>query len=138
MAVRESGAGRSGAALERVGTGALVKGIVSQVELLARKELELAKMELRADVRREARVAGGLGLAALTALITVVLLLVTAVLALSLVLPGWAAGLIISGLTLAVTAVLGLMSWSRRLRTPMARTRQTLKDDLTWARERLA
>jgi len=73
-----------------------------------------------------------------TALITVVLLLVTAVLALSLVLPGWAAGLIVSGLTLAVTAVVGLVSWSRRLRTPMARTRQTLKDDLTWARERLA
>ena len=138
MAVRASGSGRSAGALERVGTGALVKEIVSQVELLARKEVELAKTELRADVRREARVAGGLGLAAVTALITVVLLLVTAVLALSLVLPGWAAGLIVSGLTLAVTAVVGLVSWSRRLRTPMARTRQTLKDDLTWARERLA
>jgi hypothetical protein len=138
MAVKGSEASRSGGTLRNVGTGALVKEIVSQVELLARKEVELAKIELRADVRQEARVAGGLGAAAVTGLITVVLLLVTVVLALSMVLPGWAAGLIVSGVTLAVTAVLGLVSWSRRLRNPMARTRQTLKDDLTWARGRLA
>jgi len=134
MAMREP----EGSALEGARTGTLVKELVSQVELLARKEVELAKVELRANLHKEAGVAGGLGLAAVTLLITITLLLVTAVLGLSLVLPGWAAGLIISGVTLAVTIVLGLVSWSRRVRKPMARTRETLKEDYTWARERLA
>src|SRR6185312_14629304 len=134
MAMREP----EGSALEGAGTGTLVKELVSQVELLARKEVGLAKVELGANLHKEAGVAGGLGLAAVTLLITITLLLVTAVLGLSLVLPGWAAGLIISGVTLAVSSVLGLLSWSRRVLKPMARTRETLKEDYTWARERLA
>jgi hypothetical protein len=69
----------------------LVKELVSQVTLLAKRQVELAKAEIRADVRAEARVAGGLGLAAVGAIIVATLLLVTGALALSLVLPGWAA-----------------------------------------------
>jgi uncharacterized membrane protein YqjE len=122
----------------RLGTGALVKEIASGVERLAKKQVELAKTELRADLKREARVAGGLGVAALAALITVNLLLVTAALALSKVMPAWAAGLVVSGFMLLVAAVVGLVSWSSRLREPMSRTRRTLKDDVTRMREQLA
>ena len=73
-----------GEAHQRLGTGALMRKIVSQAELLAKKEIELAKTELRTDLRLEARVAEGLGVAAVAALVTVNLLLFTAALALSL------------------------------------------------------
>jgi hypothetical protein len=125
-------------AKQRLGTGALVRQIVSQAEILVKKELELAKTELRVDLRSEARVAGGLGIAALAGLITINLLLVTAALALSLVMPAWAAGLIVSGVMLAVAAIFGLVSWRRRLRDPLAHTRRTLKDGVKWTKERFA
>ena len=62
-----------------------------------KKQVELAKTELRADVRTEAKVAGGLGVAAVCGIITVTLLLVTAAFALALVMPAWGAGLIVTG-----------------------------------------
>ena len=123
---------------QRVGTGALVRQIVSQAELLAKKEIELAKTELRADLRLEARVAQGLGIAAVAALVAVNLLLFTAALALSLVMPGWAAGLIVSGVMLMVALLFALASWRRRLRDPMAHTRRTLSDGVKWTKERFA
>jgi hypothetical protein len=123
---------------QRLGTGALVREIVSKAELLAKKELELAKTELRVDLRSEARVAGGLGIAALAALIAVNLLLVTSALALSLVMPAWAAGLIVTGVMLLVAALFGVVSWRRRLRDPLAHTRRTLKDGVKWTKERFA
>ena len=123
---------------QRLGTGALVKQIVSRAELLAKKEFELAKTELRVDLRSEARVAGGLGIAALAAFIAVNLLLVTSALALSLVMPAWAAGLIVTGVMLLVAALFGVVSWRRRLRDPLAHTRRTLKDGVKWTKERFA
>ena len=70
--------------------------------------------------RTEAKVAGGLGLAAVGAIITVTLLLVTAALALALVMPAWAAGLIVTGVRGGgrVAIVAGL-SWKRRVRKPL-------------------
>jgi hypothetical protein len=128
----------SGEGAKQLGTGALLKEIGSHLELLAKKQFELATTELRADLQSEARAAGGLGIAALAALAGINLLLVTGVLGLAQLMPGWQAGLIVSGATLVVAAILGLVSWRRRLRDPMSRTRKTLKDDAKWTRERLA
>jgi hypothetical protein len=116
----------------------LVKEIISQVTLLAKRQIELAKAEIRADVRAEARVAGGLGLAAVGAIIVATLLLVTAALALSLVLPGWAAGLIVTGVVAIAVALVALFSWRRRVRTPLQHSRDELKQDVRFARERFA
>jgi hypothetical protein len=116
----------------------LIKEIISQVSLLAKRQIELAKAEIRADVRAEARVAGGLGLAAVGAIIVATLLLVTAALALSLVLPGWAAGLIVTGVVAIAVALVALFSWRRRVRTPLQHSRDELKQDVRFARERFA
>ena len=115
-----------------------MRKVVTQAELLAKKEIELAKTELRADLRSQTRVAEGLGVAAVAALVTVNLLLFTAALALSLVMPGWAAGLIVSGVMLIVALLFATVSWRRRLREPLAHTRRTLKDGVNWTRERFA
>jgi hypothetical protein len=116
----------------------LVKEIATNTSLLVKKQVELTRTELRADVRTEAKVAGGLTLAAVCAIITVTLLLVTAALALSLVLPAWAAGLIVSGVMAAVVGVVAGLSWRRRVRKPLATSRTALSRDIRLTKERFA
>jgi len=127
---REAGAAQ-------MSTPALLKEITAQVELLAKKQIELAKTELLADLRKEATAAGGMGAAAVVALAGANLLLVTGVLALALLMPAWAAGLVGSGATLLLAAIVGLVSWRRRVQKPLARTRATLEEDVRFAKERL-
>jgi hypothetical protein len=73
-----------------------------------------------------------LGLCGLT------LALVTVVLALSLLLPGWAAGLIVTAVVLAAAAIVALIGWRKRVRNPLDRTRRHLKEDVRWMKERIA
>ena len=115
---------------------ALVKEIAAQAGLLVKKQVELARTELKANARTEAKVAGGLGLAAVGAVITVTLLLVTAALALALVMPAWGAGLIVSGFVAAVVAIVAAVSWSRRVRQPLQHSRNGLRRDVRFAKER--
>jgi len=122
----------------RLSTFALVKEIVVETRRLAAKHVELARTELKADARTEAKVAGGLGLAAVGAIITVTLLLVTAAFALALVLPAWAAGLIVSGVVALAAATVAGVSWRRRVRRPLQHSRQELRANLRLARERFA
>jgi heme A synthase len=122
---------------EQMSTATLLKEITIQVELLAKKQIELAKAELLADLRKEAAAAGGIGVAAVVALAGVNLLLVTGVLALALLMPAWKAGIVVGGATLLVAAILGLVSWRRRVRQPLARTRATLEEDVRFVKERL-
>lgn len=125
------------ASVQDLSTVELVRHITGEVGHLAQKQIELAKAELKADLKSEAIMVGGLSLAALTGLCTVNLLLVTVVLALATVLPGWQAGLIVSGVTLLTTAVVAAIAWNKRVRSPMARTKRSLQEDVQWTRERL-
>jgi len=122
----------------RLSTVQLLKAIASQGGLLVKKQIALAKTELKSDARTEAKVAGGLGLAAVGAIITVTLLLVTVAFALALVLPAWAAGLLVSGIVAVFVAVLAGVSWSRRIRKPLQRSRHKLKQDIRFTKERFA
>ncbi len=126
--------------LRRLGTKDLVTEVARKASALARKEVELAKAELRTDLRSEVEMAGGLGAAGLCAIWGVELLLVAIVLALMEggVLPGWAAALIVAAVVFAIGAAVGLWGWSRRVRKPLDTTRRSLQDDVRWAKERLA
>jgi hypothetical protein len=121
-----------------ISTPALLKEIAGRVELLAQKQLELMKAELLAQLQRESGVARGLGIAAAAALAGTILLLVTGVLALSSRMPAWLAGLAVSGVLLLGGAIIGLISWRRRIREPLPRSREALKNDVNWVKERLA
>jgi hypothetical protein len=116
----------------------LMSEIRDQVTLLVRKQLDLAKTELRADIKAEAVMAGGLGAAALFGILTLAMLFVSAAFALGLVMPLWAAGLVVSGFLLVLTGAAALFGWSRRVRTPLKVTRETLKEDVRWTKQRLA
>lgn len=123
--------------VQELSTVELVKQITTEVGHLAQKQVELAKAELKADLKSEAVMVGGLSLAALGAICTVNLLLVTGILALSTMLRGWEAGLIVSGVTLLATVLTAVLAWSRRVRSPMARTKRSLREDVEWTKERL-
>jgi hypothetical protein len=106
---------------------------------LARKELELARVEVRQDLRSEIMMAGGLGVAGVCALLVLQLLLVAVVLALmeSGLFPGWAAAVIVGAVVLLVGTGAGLWGWGRRVRRPLDSTRRSVRDGVRWAKEQV-
>jgi hypothetical protein len=130
-------AGRERAAAT-LSTAELVKEITAEVGQLVRRQIDLAKAELKADLRSEAVMAGGLGIGAILGLTTLNMLFVTVALALAQVMPGWLAGLIVSAFLLGLAVIAALIGWSKRVRRPLARTRDSLKEDVRWTKERLA
>lgn len=116
----------------------LLRKIRGQASLLVHKEIDLAKVEFRESLKNEALMAGGLIAAALLAMFALNLLLMAAVFALALIMPAWAAALVLAGAFLVAGVIVGLVFWSRRVKSPMVRTRETIKDDLTITRRKAA
>lgn len=123
---------------KQASTAGLIAELVSQSVALAKKELALARTELREDLRGEVAGAVRLGMAAVAGLLTVNILLVTAVFALARTMPNWAAGLLASGVTLLFAVALALSGWRRVTHRPLERTRRTLKEGAPWTDEKLA
>ena len=117
---------------------ALIGEITGKATLLARKEIELAKAEIRADLKSQLATVKAMGFAALAGLLGVNILLVAVVLALATTIPGWLAALIVGGAILLIGAVVGYVGWRRMVTNPLALTRQSLKEDVRWVKERLA
>jgi Putative Actinobacterial Holin-X, holin superfamily III len=118
----------------------LVTELTRKASLLARKEIALAKSEAKEDLRAEIRMASGLGVAGVCALITVQLLLVAVVFALAEaeVMSGWLAALVVAAVVLAIGTVAGLVGWAKRVRVPLDTTRRTVQENLRWVKERTA
>jgi uncharacterized membrane protein YqjE len=118
----------------------LVTELAQKASLLARKEVELAKVEAREQLRAEVKMASGLGVAGVCALLTVQLLLVSVVFALAEaeIVRGWLASLIVAAVVLAIGTVAGLMGWKKRVRKPLPATRRSVQENVRWAKERVA
>lgn len=89
--------------------GALVHDLSEQTSALVRSEVELAKAELAAKGKAAGLGAGLLGAAGVLALFGVGALIATLILVLALVLPAWAAALIVTVLLFAAAGVAGLV-----------------------------
>ena len=116
----------------------LIGEITAKATLLAKKEIELAKTELKADLTSELAMVKGFGLAVLVGVLGLNMCLMAIVLALAAYLPGWLVALLIGGVLVVAAGILGYASWTRRVKSPLAITRKTLKEDAQWAKERLA
>ncbi len=116
----------------------LIKEITGQVGLLAKTQIDLAKTELKADLKSEVAMVSGLGIAALAGITTLNMLVVTAILALAQKMPTWQAGFIASGVFLVIAILAASIGWNKRVRRPLEKTRRTLKEDAQWTKERLA
>src|SRR5216684_1930138 len=119
------------ARLESMSNKELLQHIMQNAVLLAKKEVELAKAELKADLKKEVAMAKGLGVAGLCAIWSVSMMLVAGAMALGTALPEWAAALIVAAAVL-------LVGWGKRVTEPLEMTRRTLKEDVQWAKERIA
>lgn len=84
--------------------GALVHRLSEQIPELVRSELRLAQAELTEKGKKAGLGAGLFSAAGLLAFFGVATLIATAVIALALVLPAWAAGLIVAGALLVAAA----------------------------------
>jgi hypothetical protein len=124
--------------VEQMSNRELLGHVMESAALLAKREFELAKTELRADLKSEVAMAKGLGVAGVCALCTLNMLLVAVAMALGNVMAEWGAALIVAAGVLMVGTVFGLLGWGKRVKEPLQATRRTLKEDATWAKERLA
>jgi uncharacterized membrane protein YqjE len=88
--------------------GSLVHDLSTQIPELVRSELRLAQAELAEKGKRAGTGAGLFGAAGVVALYGVAVLLAAVVIALALVLPAWAAALVVAVVLLAVAGVLAL------------------------------
>ena len=119
-------------------TRELVSRLVKAGSLLVAKEVELARAEIKADLQAELGVLKLMVAAAVAAVLGMNLLLISAVFALTRWMPGWLAALVLAGVVLVIAIGLGLIGWARRVSSPLAVTRKTVKEDMQWAKERLA
>jgi hypothetical protein len=140
MASGETGPTLGGPSLRALSARDLVMQLTRKASLLARKEVALARSEVKEDLRTEIRTATGLGVAGVCALCTLNLLLVAVVLGLmqAEVMPGWAAALVVAAVVLLIGTAAGLVGWSRRVRQPLDTTRRSVQENLRWAKERVS
>lgn len=116
----------------------LVREIIGKATLLAKKEIELAKAEIRQDLGAELGMVKALGIAAILALLALNAFVVAGILALALIVPGWASALIVGGGLLIIAAIIGYIGWRHHVRNPLDTTRESLKKDVQWIKERAA
>jgi uncharacterized membrane protein YqjE len=95
----------------------LVTDIPALVRELVEREIELVKTELIAKLKQL-----GIGAALLVGAVVVILamlgvLLTAIILALSLVMPGWAAALIVAGVLVLIAALLAFLGYRRIVKT---------------------
>jgi hypothetical protein len=114
--------------------GDLVGDLTTETSRLLHDHVELAKREIRADIRDATRVAGALGAAAVAGIVALVTLSLAAGWGLAEVMaPGWAF-LIVGGAWVLVAAVLG-MAGKRKIDQMDPGPRATideLKEDQRW------
>ena len=102
------------------------------------KEIDLAKHEIKADLRSEIAAAKGLAVAALVGLLALNGFVVAMILALAKIMPGWVAGVLVGVVMLLIGGAVGYVAWSRRVTQPLAYTRKMIRETAQWAKERLA
>lgn len=114
----------------------VLQDIVGNIQNIVRSEVRLAKTEVGEELRR-ARSAGVLfGVGAVTATFSALFFLLTIVYALTLVMPAWAAALIVAagvGVIAAVSLALGMKRFKTIHAAP--KTAASLKENVQWAKQ---
>jgi len=122
---------------ERPGYRTLLGRIRNNVRLYIRKQLELPRQEIAEIVRANLRAAIWFGVAFAFVLGTLIALTVFVIALVALVLPLWAAALVVLLLFVALAALTGYVGYRKlELRGP-TRTINSLKETMRWAKSRL-
>jgi membrane protein implicated in regulation of membrane protease activity len=116
----------------------LLSDLAGETVDLFRQELALFKTELQEKLSRAGIGAAALAAAALIAFSGWLFLLLAAVFAFMIIVPAWAAALIVGVLVLAIAGVLALIGRSRMRADALTpeRTLRSLRQDEAWIKER--
>jgi uncharacterized membrane protein YqjE len=117
----------------------LVKQLSEQSSALARKEVELAKLEVTEKAKRTGIGAGMFGGAGLLGVAALGALTACFILALNLVVAGWAAALIVAGIYALIASGLAITGKSNLQKgTPPAPQQavESTKEDVAWVKDR--
>ena len=119
-------------------TGELVKDLSNQVSLLARQEIELAKVEMAEKGRRAGLGLGLVAAAGVSALLALGTLTACVVLALDGAMPAWLAALIVALAWSVVAPVLASVGKQKmeQAGTPVPeQTVESVKEDIKWLKD---
>jgi hypothetical protein len=126
------------AATSSLTTPELLGEIGAKVVLLVTKEVDLAKQEVKEDVRAEIAAIKAFAAAAVAGVTTLNLLLIAAVFALAPYLELLRATLGAAGIMLLITIAAAAIAWRKRVKKALDLTRKTVEEDVQWAKEQLA
>ena len=116
------------------------KKFAADLRELVRLEIALAKSELASKGKHAAIGVGLLLVALLTVFLLIATLVTAAVLAFALVVPGWAAALVVAGLLLLVTGacvVIGIQALRSAVPPLPKQAIQSSKENIEWLKARL-
>lgn len=120
--------------------GELLGGLVGNMQDLIRGEVGLAKQELKEEAKQAGVGAGMLAGAGVMALVGLIFVGLTVTYALMIVLPGWAAALIVAAIFLIAGFILFSLG-RQRLQSvdPVPRqTIESLKEDTEWIKQQVS
>ena len=120
------------------GLSDVLQDIVRNVQEIVRSEVRLAKTEFREEAAKAKDSGILLAVGAVTGIFAILFLLLTMVYALALVMPNWAAALIVGAALAIVTSILltvGLKRFKRIHPTP-EHTVESIKENVAWAKQR--
>ena len=122
-----------------VGIGAAGKAVAEDISTLVKAEIALAKAELSQPLKAKAAGAGAFGAAGALGWLGLQGLLITAGLALALVLPAWLAALIVT-VVLLVGAAAAAMVGKRKMaaKVSLDTTKANVEEDVAWTKSHLA
>jgi Putative Actinobacterial Holin-X, holin superfamily III len=128
----------SGERLEALPLAELLSSISDKAKLLVQKEVELAKTEVRADLKSEIGMAKSLAIGGVALMLGVQMLLVSLAFVLASSMEGWLAALVVGGPFLLLGIAALVTGWAKRVQKPLESTRESVKENLEWAKNRLA
>ena len=117
--------------------GEILQDVVRNLQDIIRSEVRLAKTEVRQEVTKTKSAASLVGAGAVCGIFAVFFLLWTIVFALSLVVPNWAAALIVTAvlaIVAAATVNAGLKQFKRVHPVP-DKTVESMKENVEWAKQ---
>jgi len=123
---------------ESLPTGRLLARFLGQITELLKKEIQLARAEVKSTLRSAIAMVVGFLVAGVLMLMGVAFLLTSVVLALAHSMAPWLAALVVGVVTLGIGAMLAMSAKKKGIPKPFERTQRTLKEDLRWAKERWA
>jgi uncharacterized membrane protein YqjE len=126
--------------LESATTGELLGQFFRQTSELLRKEVELAKAEVGGSVKSAVTMTVGFVLAMVFGLLGLGLFCAAAVLGLAASMSAWSAALLVGVVMFVIAGIVAMVARSKvkRLAHPLKETQRTLKEDVQWAKERMA